>query len=857
MPHGVNRRRRKCIPIRDMKVGYKIKRRFNDGQYYTGEIIEEAKELPWDDGNPDRIRCTVRYHFDGQVEYPDEDQLNLWYWDGPIDQSYEELEKEAEQMTQAEKQEAGVNEAKKKKAARSLKKKKKLIQNNRRREEALRKAEEYKQRTSEAYHRSVLLENQRYKKKAKVLSQSPERRIDRKGVTKEKNTQPEADQKPNHPMESAKVKGPPRIKRKAIISKDDTNSIPTGEDAVPNFLTLLMEEGEVVNELEEGEIASHGSNKKQTFEAHLSHVGKSTESNDATPGEIATVTPSSNPLNTDVITPRSLAFPVALSYKTDDNNSNNKERTNDANVGITGEQDADSVPSSSSSSSDNDSNNADIGRSFGGGKIYRLSRYERKRERAIERNRQRILELGLVDETSKASKGRSSSSSSVYRYETERASDDRNSSTDERLDGDNPRDNRQKTRKSKRLKKENQDETSDREVDGPLGVGEVDGPPPDEDGYYEVDEILNRRMAKRAGGKEIVQYLVRWKGYPNPTWEVAEFLNPTILGEAHLKFPTSFDPDRLKVEAEQRTPAELIERMVYGNEDLDDDVSSSSSEEEESEDENDDFLSITASDEASNEISEEDDDDNYRTKALNESQYDKVGTVELVLNRKCYRVGQSFICDEKALIYTISKLIPKDLKAICDQYMRFEDTFTCPKGCQGAHVRLKEQTIVDLEQLKKPHRDVVQIFPLIYHQDEKQRDFCYYNKEGEVKNHFPRDEAAVLDLYAGIGGMSLGFENAGFEIKWAVENSPLAAATYQANANLRGSRRTLLFQEDVKSFLRRSEQRDPSYPSPDRNDVHHVHASTPCKGFSRANRYGGKDDVRNNKVRDISCFGQI
>ena len=80
-----------------------------------------------------------------------------------------------------------------------------------------------------------------------------------------------------------------------------------------------------------------------------------------------------------------------------------------------------------------------------------------------------------------------------------------------------------------------------------------------------------------------------------------------------------------------------------------------------------------------------------------------------------------------------------------------------------------------------------------------------------------------------------------FDVKWAVENNPLAAATFRANKK----DDVQVYTEDLKAFLRKSVQGDPCYPSA--GEVDHIHASPPCKGFSRANRSGGKEDSKNNK----------
>lgn len=92
--------------------------------------------------------------------------------------------------------------------------------------------------------------------------------------------------------------------------------------------------------------------------------------------------------------------------------------------------------------------------------------------------------------------------------------------------------------------------------------------------------------------------------------------------------------------------------------------------------------------------------------------------------------------------------------------------------------------------------------------------------------------------------MSLGLEKY-FNVKWVVDNDHMAAATLQANKT---NSDVQIYTEDVKIFLRRSFQGNPCYPAT--GQVDHIHASPPCKGFSRANRSGGKgkNDMMNNKV---------
>lgn len=83
---------------------------------------------------------------------------------------------------------------------------------------------------------------------------------------------------------------------------------------------------------------------------------------------------------------------------------------------------------------------------------------------------------------------------------------------------------------------------------------------------------------------------------------------------------------------------------------------------------------------------------------------------------------------------------------------------------------------------------------------------------------------SVGDLYSGAGGFSEGFRQAGFEIKWAVDNWAPAALTYNKNLGVE------VFTDDIQSMdLRKLEKVDVIIGSP------------PCQGFSFANRAGNGD----------------
>jgi DNA (cytosine-5)-methyltransferase 1 len=99
----------------------------------------------------------------------------------------------------------------------------------------------------------------------------------------------------------------------------------------------------------------------------------------------------------------------------------------------------------------------------------------------------------------------------------------------------------------------------------------------------------------------------------------------------------------------------------------------------------------------------------------------------------------------------------------------------------------------------------------------------------------------VLDVFAGCGGLGAGLAKAGFDVKYMVEYNKTAAATLRSN--FKGG---IVYEEDIKLFREKVASGDPCYPK--RGDIDHVHGSSPCQGFSDANRNGGKNDIKNNKL---------
>ena len=182
------------------------------------------------------------------------------------------------------------------------------------------------------------------------------------------------------------------------------------------------------------------------------------------------------------------------------------------------------------------------------------------------------------------------------------------------------------------------------------------------------------------------------------------------------------------------------------------------------------------------------------------------------------------------------------------KYMKMKSCFACPKGKEEMFIQFSEEVTLDLTLLQtfQPSKAQVKKFPLKYEESEKQRSFSYYDGNGTAKVlHHPTGKPTVLELFAGVGGMSIGLENAGFDVKWVVDSNHLAVTTLAANRRNPGD--VNVYAEKLSTFLKSCIKQSPAYPKP--GEVDHIHASPPCKGFSRANRNGGKDDSMNNKVR--------
>lgn len=95
----------------------------------------------------------------------------------------------------------------------------------------------------------------------------------------------------------------------------------------------------------------------------------------------------------------------------------------------------------------------------------------------------------------------------------------------------------------------------------------------------------------------------------------------------------------------------------------------------------------------------------------------------------------------------------------------------------------------------------------------------------------------AVDLFAGCGGLSLGFQRAGFNVVFANDINPISANTYMENIKIDEN---CFYVGDINDILAGFEGFEKYF-----KDVDLISGGPPCQGFSMANRQRIIDDPRN------------
>ena len=224
--------------------------------------------------------------------------------------------------------------------------------------------------------------------------------------------------------------------------------------------------------------------------------------------------------------------------------------------------------------------------------------------------------------------------------------------------------------------------------------------------------------------------------------------------------------------------------------------------------------------------------------------------VEVVVNKRTYRIGSSYYKKgRKDEIYKILAICPGSHSVKCLRYISSRIAFL-RQARRGREEFYETGTkeIVLISNLTILCQNPFPISDWKFNFDAKKCDisrqtcksFSYFKEIGKIQPSEPgKTKPRVLDLYAGAGGMSLGFQNAGMETMWAVDQNKDALDTLALNFSNKE-----VFRETVEDFIKSAKEGDPAYPEKD--DVQHIHASPPCQGFSGKNRVGGTNAKKNN-----------
>jgi len=175
--------------------------------------------------------------------------------------------------------------------------------------------------------------------------------------------------------------------------------------------------------------------------------------------------------------------------------------------------------------------------------------------------------------------------------------------------------------------------------------------------------------------------------------------------------------------------------------------------------------------------------------------------------------------------------------ARCILIAKFEDTFLGIEGegydidpnWQGTRVQIhKHVQDLSLSEFHSDPNDGDEMPQLIYEprQVGSWHTFGYFHDRHTARKRGRRDGIRSLEMFAGAGGSLLGYHDEGFETVMAVEKDHDAVNTLKAN-----NPKTKVYKGCVKKFLEDYDKMRAAL-----GVIDHLHFSSPCQDFSKANR---------------------
>jgi len=172
------------------------------------------------------------------------------------------------------------------------------------------------------------------------------------------------------------------------------------------------------------------------------------------------------------------------------------------------------------------------------------------------------------------------------------------------------------------------------------------------------------------------------------------------------------------------------------------------------------------------------------------------------------------------------------------------DTFTLygSQYCQVRHRGIGHQDVrtLFLSELRFTATVQPKKMPKLCYQPQREgakRNFAYFFDESGIHRVGLRTESPrVIELFCGAGGMHCGYKASGFETIKAIDKDEMALQTFRHN---HPEAVNVVECKCVKKYLRMYKRN---------GTVQLLHASSPCQGYSKANRKGGKNDSANNEL---------